>query len=69
MNSYSSIISHQSSVTLFPGSFDPFTIGHADIVKRALDIFDRVVVAIVVNVEKKGLLTIEISIAYQRHCL
>ena len=38
---------------LFPGSFNPFTIGHADIVKRALALFDRVVVAVGYN-EQKG---------------
>ena len=47
------------STALFQGSFDPFTVGHADIVRRALDIFDQVVIAIVVNVEKKGLLSLE----------
>lgn len=34
---------------LFAGSFNPFTIGHADIVERALDIFDRVIIAIGYN--------------------
>ena len=34
---------------LFPGSFDPFTIGHADIVERALKIFDNIVIAIGIN--------------------
>ncbi|MGN1213682.1 MAG: adenylyltransferase/cytidyltransferase family protein, partial [Bacteroidaceae bacterium] len=34
---------------LFPGSFDPFTIGHADIVERALEIFDNIVIAIGIN--------------------
>ncbi len=37
---------------LFPGSFRPFTRGHADIVERALTLFDEVVIAIGVNVEK-----------------
>ena len=37
---------------LFPGSFHPFTKGHADIVERALELFDEVVIAIGVNVEK-----------------
>lgn len=40
---------------IFPGSFDPFTLGHKDIVERALTIADEVVVAIGVNAEKKGL--------------
>lgn len=38
---------------IFPGSFNPFTIGHADIVERALRLFDRIVVAIGYN-EQKG---------------
>ncbi|MDD7101587.1 MAG: pantetheine-phosphate adenylyltransferase [Bacteroidaceae bacterium] len=37
---------------LFPGSFDPFTIGHADIVARGLKIFDRVIIAIGENCNK-----------------
>ena len=39
---------------LFPGSFDPFTIGHADIVKRALGFFDEVVIGIGYNESKGG---------------
>jgi pantetheine-phosphate adenylyltransferase len=38
---------------LFPGSFNPFTIGHKNIVDRALKLFDSVVVAVGVNSEKK----------------
>lgn len=37
---------------IFPGSFNPFTIGHKDIVERALTIFDKVIIAIGVNAEK-----------------
>ena len=39
---------------LFPGSFDPFTAGHLNILKRALTIFDEVVIAIGVNQDKRG---------------
>lgn len=39
---------------LIPGSFDPFTVGHLDIVKRAAKLFDTVYVAIVTNSEKNG---------------
>ncbi|MBI5220108.1 MAG: pantetheine-phosphate adenylyltransferase [Bacteroidia bacterium] len=38
---------------LFPGSFDPFTIGHESIVKRALPLFDKIIIAIGYNSEKK----------------
>ena len=44
---------------LFPGSFDPFTIGHADLVKRALQIFDEIVIAIGVNEQKPGWIPVE----------
>lgn len=38
---------------LFPGSFDPFTIGHYDIVKRGLNLFDEIIIGIGVNADKK----------------
>lgn len=41
---------------LFPGSFDPFTLGHLDILTRALHLFDKVIVSVGINVRKKGLL-------------
>ena len=42
-----------------PGSFDPVTYGHIDIIKRAAKIFDKVIVGVLVNVEKKPWFTIE----------
>ncbi len=39
-------------VALYPGSFDPITLGHVDIVERALQVFDEVVVAVAVNMRK-----------------
>ena len=39
---------------LFPGSFDPFTSGHLDILKRSLTMFDELVVAIGINIGKRG---------------
>lgn len=41
-------------VAVFPGSFDPFTIGHESIVKRALDIFDEIIIAVGANALKKS---------------
>ncbi len=46
-------------VAIFPGSFDPFTIGHADIVERALPLFDKIVIAVGVNITKQPLFPIE----------
>ena len=48
-----------ATVALFPGSFDPFTSGHLDILRRALSIFDEVVVAIGVNQDKTGFFSVE----------
>lgn len=48
-----------SKVALFPGTFDPFTLGHLDIVNRGLNMFDEVVVAIGMNTEKKHMFSLE----------
>jgi pantetheine-phosphate adenylyltransferase len=47
---------------LFPGSFDPFTIGHESIVNRALHIFDEIIIAIGYNSEKKGMFPVDTRI-------
>lgn len=46
-------------IAMYAGSFDPFTRGHADIVERGLNLFDRVVIAIGVNENKKTLFSPE----------
>ena len=46
-------------LALFPGSFDPFTKGHADIVTRALALFDEIVVAVGYNEQKPGWMPVE----------
>ena len=44
---------------VFPGSFDPITSGHVDIIKRALSLFDEIIIAIGVNADKKYMFSIE----------
>ncbi len=44
---------------IYPGSFDPVTIGHLDLIKRALSIFDEIIVGVAVNTEKQPLFTLE----------
>ena len=44
---------------LFPGSFDPFTLGHAELVARALLLFDEVVIAVGINEQKAGWIPVE----------
>lgn len=46
-------------IAIFPGSFDPITIGHVNLVRRALPLFDEIVVAIGVNNQKKYLFSLE----------
>lgn len=45
--------------SIFPGSFDPITNGHYDIIQRAIPLFDEIVVAIGVNAEKKYMFSLE----------
>ena len=47
------------TLAVYPGSFDPFTLGHRDILLRSLKIFDQVVIAVGVNQNKKTLFTAE----------
>ena len=47
--------SHSPRVAIYPGSFDPLTNGHVDIIERGAKIFDEIIVAILVNVEKTPL--------------
>lgn len=42
-------------IAVYPGSFDPITNGHLDIIKRGAKVFDKVIVAVLVNVDKKYL--------------
>lgn len=51
---------------LFPGSFDPITLGHFDIIKRGIKLFDEVVVAIGINAEKKYMFTLEQRLKFMK---
>jgi len=53
-------------IAIYPGSFDPVTNGHIDILKRALDIFEQVVIAVAENIHKAGLFTAEERIGLLR---
>ncbi len=46
-------------IALFPGSFDPFTVGHESIVQRGLDLFDNVIIAVGYNASKPGFFPLE----------
>ncbi|QFZ55154.1 pantetheine-phosphate adenylyltransferase [Oceanihabitans sp. IOP_32] len=44
---------------IFPGSFDPITLGHYDIIKRGITLFDEIIVAIGINADKKYMFSLE----------
>jgi pantetheine-phosphate adenylyltransferase len=46
-------------VAVYPGSFDPVTFGHLDVIQRAAAVFDRLVVAVLINPRKSSVLTVE----------
>ncbi len=47
-------------IALFPGSFDPFTTGHESVVRRALPLFNKIVIGIGVNTTKKGFFDVDV---------
>ena len=50
-------------IAVYPGSFDPITNGHLEVLKRALNIFDRVIVLVAINPEKKSRFSVEERVA------
>ena len=53
---------------MYPGSFDPVTNGHLDIIKRSAHMFDKLIVAVLVNSAKTPLFTVEERVALLREC-
>lgn len=49
----------KSRLAVYPGSFDPLTNGHVDIIRRGARLFDRIVIAILVNIDKSPVFTLE----------
>ena len=49
---------------VFPGTFDPITLGHVDIINRALALFDELIIAVGVNADKKTMFSLEERIAF-----
>ena len=48
------------TIAIYPGSFDPITNGHIDILKSGAEIFDKVIIAVSYNINKKGFLPIDV---------
>ena len=56
------------TVAMYPGSFDPVTRGHLDIIKRSSRMFDKVIVAVLINSAKHPLFTVEERVAMLQEC-
>lgn len=55
-------------ICVYPGSFDPITCGHMDIIERIVDMFDRVVIGVLQNREKQPLFSLDERLGYIRRC-
>jgi pantetheine-phosphate adenylyltransferase len=55
-------------IAVYPGTFDPITLGHEDIVRRAAALFDRVIIAVAIAHHKKTLFTLDERLALARDC-
>ncbi len=53
-------------IAVFPGSFDPITLGHANLVRQALPLFDKIIVAIAINSQKKYLFGLDQRLTWLR---
>ncbi len=51
-------------IAVFPGSFDPVTLGHVSVIKRAVPMFDKIIISIGVNSEKKNMFSLEKRISW-----
>ena len=63
-SSHMKYLKMNNKIAIFPGSFDPITIGHCDIVKRALPLFDEIIIAIGENNQKKYLFPLEMRLEW-----
>ncbi len=59
----------EQKIAVFPGSFDPITIGHIDIIERAVPLFDKIVVAIGTNKNKKYMFSLEQRLEFLQKAL
>ena len=56
-------MAHESRVAIVPGSFDPVTVGHIDLIERAARLFDRVIIAVLTNTTKQPFFAVEDRVA------
>ncbi|NTV13385.1 MAG: pantetheine-phosphate adenylyltransferase [Desulfobulbaceae bacterium] len=58
----------EQTIAVYPGTFDPITMGHLDIIHRGLNLFDKVVIAVAVNSAKQPLFSVEERLRMIRDC-
>ena len=56
------------TIAIYPGSFDPITNGHIDILKSGAEIFDKVIIAVCYNANKQGFLPIDVRTKLIKEC-
>ncbi len=56
------------SIAVYPGSFDPVTLGHLDIIERSAKVFDKLVIAVLINSKKKPLFSTDEKVNMIREC-
>lgn len=56
------------AIAVYPGTFDPITNGHVDIIKRALQLFDKIIIVIAINMQKQPLFSLEERIEMINEC-
>lgn len=56
------------SIAIYPGTFDPITMGHLDIIDRGLNIFDKIVIAVAINPKKSPLFSLEERLQMIKDC-
>lgn len=57
------------TIAIYPGSFDPLTNGHVDIVKRGLKLFDKVIISVLNNTNKRPLFSVKERVSIIQECL
>ena len=60
------LMAHDARVAIVPGSFDPLTNGHVDLIERAAGLFDRVIVAVLTNTSKQPMFSVADRVAMAR---
>ena len=56
-----------SNTALFPGSFDPITVGHVDIITRSINLFDKIIVGVGINTTKETMFSVETRVEWIRN--